>query len=96
MSDTNKPLNNSTRNVHYTDMINYKKQCEQNGIEYIDAGYKIHFPKRIIKNIICGMNISDENMNKLKKICKDINLSCIKQVVPCDAPFDLYLKEIKL
>lgn len=52
-------------------------------------GYKVYYPSQSIKRIIAGINISKENLIRLKRIAKKYNVN-VEQVVK-DKPFELKL-----
>lgn len=52
-------------------------------------GYKVFFPKQSVKRIIAGMNISDCDLDRLKRIAKKYNVNV--EMVVKDEPFELKL-----
>ena len=56
-------------------------------------GYKVYFPIQLVKRIIAGMNISPDNLKRLKSIAKKYNVGVYKVVK--ERPFELRLVKTK-
>ena len=77
------------------DMYEKKDICEFNGVKYDkeDDGFKVPFDRRAVKRIICGHNMSGENIKRLIEIASSYNVKLF-QIVPATVPFKLELTEI--
>lgn len=71
----------------------YKPPFSTDGF-FIDCfchnGYKVFFPKQSVKKIIAGMNMSEDNLTRLKHIASEIYNINVEQVVKGE-PFELKL-----
>ncbi len=73
------------------DLIEFKMICGKNGVCYdVPTGYKVPFPKKIVKRIICGTHMSDNDIEKLRQIANEYGINRLYKVMP-SMPFKLEL-----
>ena len=79
-----------TRLIAATRIMFDKSRLQKRGLVYLDNGYKIPFPKEIVKEIIIGHNSKFEKkkMKKLRQKYRDTPIF----ITSCERPFDIDIK----